>query len=54
MAIWTYLVAFGHFMSEWAIYGTARFWSPWAVPASLASGTLLWMILAWDMYVKAS
>ncbi|KAL9624456.1 MAG: hypothetical protein Q9160_001419 [Pyrenula sp. 1 TL-2023] len=52
LALWTYIIAFAHFFSEWAIFKNARLWSPWALPASIASGTAVWMLLVWDDYVK--
>jgi Erg28 like protein len=52
MALWTYLIAFGHFMSEMAVYKTARWRGPWLAPATVATSSLVWMVLQYSYYVK--
>lgn len=52
MAIGTYAVAWLHFMSEWWIYGTARWGKGIAGPAVIASGSLVWMWMQYDFYVR--
>ena len=51
LAYWTYLVAFGHFMSEWFIFGTCRWGKPLAGPVVVSTGTLVWMWWVWGDYV---
>jgi hypothetical protein len=52
VAFWTYLVAFGHFMSEMAVYKTARWRGPWLAPAIVATTSLIWMTSQYSYYVK--
>jgi hypothetical protein len=52
MVIWTYVVALAHFMSECFIYKTARPWTPWAVPTTIAVISLTWMLVQYNSYVK--
>jgi hypothetical protein len=52
LAYLTYLVAFGHFMSEWFLYGTCRWGKPLAGPVIVSTGTLVWMWLVWGDYVQ--
>ncbi len=52
IAFWTYLVAWGHFMSEMAVYKTARWRGPWLAPAIVATSSLVWMTMQYSYYVK--
>ncbi|KAH8752347.1 Erg28 protein [Hyaloscypha finlandica] len=52
LAYLTYLVAFGHFMSEWFYFGTCRWGKPLAGPAVVSTGTLVWMWWVWGDYVQ--
>jgi hypothetical protein len=52
LALWTYVIAFGHFASEWFIYGTARWGKGLAGPVLVATGSLAWMLTVWGEYVK--
>jgi Erg28 like protein len=52
VAFWTYLVAFGHFMSELVVYKTARWRGPWLAPAIVSTSSLLWMTMQYSYYVK--
>ncbi|KAH7412591.1 hypothetical protein BKA64DRAFT_740391 [Cadophora sp. MPI-SDFR-AT-0126] len=52
LAFLTYVVAWGHFMSEWWIFGTARIGEGLIFPVTIASGTLVWMWLQWGFYVQ--
>ncbi|KAJ9629709.1 ergosterol biosynthesis protein [Taxawa tesnikishii (nom. ined.)] len=52
MALWTFGVAWAHFMSEWWIFKTTRWGKGLAGPAAVSTGTLVWMWLQWDFYVK--
>jgi hypothetical protein len=52
LAYLTYVVAFGHFMSEWRYFKTARWGVPLAGPVIVASGSLVWMSLQWGFYVR--
>lgn len=53
LAMWTYGVAWLHFMSEWLVFGTTRWGRPLAGPVLVANGSLIWMLLQWGWYVKA-
>ncbi|KAF2796688.1 ergosterol biosynthesis protein-like protein [Melanomma pulvis-pyrius CBS 109.77] len=52
LALWTYGVAWLHFMSEWWVYGTTKWGMPLAGPVFVSTGSLLWMGLQWGFYVK--
>lgn len=52
MAYWTYVVAFGHFVTELFVYKSMTFGVPQAFPFTLASMALIWMPLVRDYYVK--
>lgn len=52
LAIWTYLVALAHFMSEAFVYETARPQGPWLAPTSVAVVSLVWLITQYGSYVK--
>ncbi|EOA83942.1 ergosterol biosynthesis protein [Exserohilum turcicum] len=53
LAMWSYAVAWAHFMSEWWIFGTARMGKALLGPVVVANMSLLWMWMQWDYYVKA-
>ena len=52
LAMWTYGIAFLHFVSEWQVYKTARWGAGLAGPAFVATGSLLWMVTQWGFYVR--
>lgn len=52
LAFCTYTIAFFHFMSEWQVFGTARWGKGLAGPVFVSTGSLLWMYLQWGYYVK--
>jgi len=52
VALATYLTAFGHFTSEWLVFGTARFNSSLASPLCISTGTMVWMLCQWGWYVQ--
>ncbi|PSN69172.1 ergosterol biosynthesis protein-like protein [Corynespora cassiicola Philippines] len=52
LAIWTYGVAWIHFMSEWLVFKTTKWATPLAGPVIIATSSLVWMWLQWDFYVK--
>ena len=51
LALWTYGIAWSHFMSEWLVFRTAAWGKGFAGPAVVSTVTLLWMLGAWDSYV---
>ena len=51
LALWTFVVAFVHFYSEWFIFGTTKFGEGLAAPALVSVGGLLWMLWQWGEYV---
>jgi len=53
MAILTYAVAWLHFMSEWWVFGTARWGRGLAGPVFVATGSLVWMSAQWGYYIPA-
>jgi hypothetical protein len=52
LAFLTYVVAAGHFMSEWWVYKTTHWGPGLAGPVLVASSSLVWMVMQWDFYVK--
>lgn len=48
----TFAVAFAHFISEWLIYGSARWGAGLAGPVFVSTGTMLWMTIQWEYYVS--
>ncbi|KAF8896269.1 Erg28 like protein-domain-containing protein [Infundibulicybe gibba] len=53
MALFTYLIAFGHFSSEFLIFRTAKLNPGLLSTFAVASASLVWMISQYDFYVKA-
>lgn len=51
LAFLTYVVAFGHFMSEWWVYGSCHWGAPIAGPVLGSTASLIWMWLQWGAYV---
>ena len=52
LAVWTYAVAFAHFVSEWWVFGTAGWGKGLAGPVFVSTGSLVWMGVQWGYYVK--
>lgn len=52
IAVWTYVVALGHFASELFIFKTMTFGVPQFFPFAFASCALIWMPLVRDYYVE--
>ncbi|KAI4277236.1 MAG: hypothetical protein LQ337_001950 [Flavoplaca oasis] len=52
LAIWTYIVALGHFYSEWLVFGTARWGKGLAGPVIISVSSLAWMVVQWGVYVR--
>ncbi|ORY58198.1 Erg28 protein [Pseudomassariella vexata] len=53
MAMWTYLVALGHFVSEGAVYKTYYLGGPQLMPLFFATTGVAWMIMQKEFYVVA-
>lgn len=51
VAYWTYIVAFGHFVTELFVFKSMTFGVPQAFPFTLATMALIWMPLVRDYYV---
>ncbi|KAL8900981.1 MAG: hypothetical protein Q9192_000804, partial [Flavoplaca navasiana] len=52
LAIWTYIVALGHFYSEWLVFGTARWGKGLAGPVIISVSSLAWMVVQWGVHVR--
>ncbi|KAF2261532.1 ergosterol biosynthesis protein-like protein [Lojkania enalia] len=48
----TYVVAFGHFMSEWLVFKTTRWGAPLAGPIVISTVSLVWMWTQYDYYIQ--
>jgi hypothetical protein len=52
LALWTYGIAWAHFMSEWWVFGTTKWGAGLAGPVFVSTGSLIWMGLQWGYYVQ--
>lgn len=52
LAIWTYLIAWCHFFSEWLVFGTAAWGKALAGPVFVSTMSLVWMFSQWGYYVQ--
>ncbi|KAJ7052625.1 hypothetical protein C8F01DRAFT_1170638 [Mycena amicta] len=52
MALFTYLIAFGHFASELLIFRTATPSVPVLSPVIVSTVSLVWMFMQYDFYVN--
>lgn len=52
LALWTFGFAFAHFISEWLVFGSARWGRGLAGPVFVSTGTGLWMLSQWSAYVS--
>ncbi|KAI5122926.1 hypothetical protein M0805_007604 [Coniferiporia weirii] len=53
MALFTYLIAFGHFSSELFIFRTAKINPGVISPVIVATTSLIWMVTQYDFYVRS-
>ncbi|KAH0544294.1 hypothetical protein FGG08_001557 [Glutinoglossum americanum] len=51
MALFSYVIAWAHFMSEWLIFRTAKLGPGLAGPLVVATTSLVWMVNQQDFYV---
>ncbi|EQL00858.1 transmembrane domain-containing protein [Ophiocordyceps sinensis CO18] len=54
IAIWTYVVALGHFASELFVFRSMNLGLPQLFPLTLASCALIWMPMVRDYYVEGN
>jgi len=52
LALWTFMIAFAHFTSEWLVFGTAKWGRGLAGPVFVSTCTGLWMLIQWSHYVR--
>jgi hypothetical protein len=52
IAFWTYVIAAGHFFSEWLVFGSTRMGKGLAGPAIVSTVSIAWMILQKEFYLK--
>lgn len=52
LALCSYLVAMMHFVSEWFVFGTARWGKGLAGPVFVSVGSVVWMVMQWGFYVR--
>jgi len=52
LALWTFVIAGCHFMSEWLIFKTAKWALALSFPVFVANISLVWMLSQWEYYVK--
>lgn len=51
LCIWTYVVALGHFASEWLVFGNCKLGKGLAGPLIVASTSLVWMFSQRSYYL---
>jgi hypothetical protein len=51
LGMWTYGIAWAHYMSEWWVFGTTRWGAPLAGPVIISTGSLVWMYLQREFYL---
>ena len=51
IVIWTFVVVWAHFVSEWLVFGTAKFGRGLAGPLVISTGTLGWLGVQYGWYV---
>ncbi|KAF2242420.1 ergosterol biosynthesis protein-like protein [Trematosphaeria pertusa] len=51
LGMWTYGIAWAHFMSEWWVFGTTRWGAPLAGPVFVSTGSLVWMWVQREFYL---
>lgn len=52
IALWTYVIAWAHFMSEWLVFGTTQWGRGLAGPIFVANLSVGWMFTQWGFYVQ--
>lgn len=52
LAIWTYVIALGHFGAEWLVYKTMIAGKGLLPVALVPVISLTWMLIQWDFYAK--
>jgi Erg28 like protein len=51
LALFSYVVALAHFLSEWLIFKTARLGAGLTGPLVVATTSLVWMVSQWEFYI---
>ncbi|CAK4034845.1 related to ERG28 involved in synthesis of ergosterol [Lecanosticta acicola] len=52
ICLWTYGLAFAHFLGEWLVFGSARWGKGLASPVIVSTVTGAWMLAQWSEYVQ--
>jgi hypothetical protein len=52
LCLWTFVIAWAHFTSEWLYFKTAKWKEGLAGPIIVANVSLVWMLWCWDDYVQ--
>lgn len=52
LALWTYGIAWSHFVSEWLVFRSASWGAGLASPVIVATSSLCWMLSQWGFYVQ--
>ncbi|KAI5788372.1 erg28p [Geopyxis carbonaria] len=54
ICLWSYLIAGFHFVTEWLVFGTAKFGSGLIGPLIVSSSSVVWMLTQRAFYTGAS
>lgn len=52
IALWSFGVAWLHFVTEWTVFGSTSWALPLAFPVGVSTTSLIWMWMQYDHYVK--
>ncbi|CAB4404910.1 unnamed protein product [Rhizophagus irregularis] len=52
IAIWTYVIAWLHFISEFFIFRSAKISAGWLSPVIVSTFSLIWMLSQYDYYTQ--
>lgn len=52
LALWTYVIAMGHFGAEWLVYKTMTVGKGLAPVMVVPVISVTWMLMQWDFYAK--
>ncbi|RIA98472.1 Erg28-like protein [Glomus cerebriforme] len=52
IAIWTYIIAWSHFISEFLIFKSTKISAGWLSPVIVSTLSLTWMLLQYNYYTQ--
>jgi len=52
LTLFTYVLAWGHFLSEWLVFGSTSLGAGLMGPLVVSNVSLVWMVMQWRFYVE--